>query len=296
MKNSLKGIVALCLLVAVSGTGCSYIRRINAQRKLVDGSTEYKNRKFDKAEELFRSVLDGEPEVESKEARAAEVFLARTMHQRYLSNTKETGYAEKAIDLYVSAVKRSPSDEKSFEAVGGLLRTLKRDDEWKRWVTDRANNETVPKGQRANAFVQLAAERYRCSKEVTDDESLKRKEKEGAELVFRFTKPSDASKFETLTKCTAEGTDLINKALELQLADGKETDNAWAYKMNFAVQNMRIADMEGRNDDRLKLKADADSARKRKEALEAERIAREEAEEQAKAAEAGKAAESKKKK
>ncbi|MFM8439934.1 MAG: hypothetical protein ACKN97_01445 [Acidobacteriota bacterium] len=296
MKNSIKGIGILCLLVAVIGTGCNPFHRISARRKLVDGATEYKNRKFDKAEELFRSILESEPEVASPEARFAEVFLARTIHMKFMANTKNVELANNAIALYKQAIERNPSDEKSFEAVGGLFKSLKKDDEWKSWYTTRANNEAVPGPQRATALVQLSAERYKCTKEVTDDESIKKKQQENGELVFRFSKPADVAKFEDLKKCTAEGTVLIDRALELQKAAAAETDNAWAYKMNFTIQSMRIADMEGRNDDRLKFKAEADKARQRKEALEAERKAKEEAEEQRKAAEAGVAAEADKKK
>ena len=57
-----------------------------ARKNLVDGSKAYKDRKFQDAEQLFRSAVARDPKGETVEGRMAQLFLARTLHSLYIGN------------------------------------------------------------------------------------------------------------------------------------------------------------------------------------------------------------------
>ena len=73
MRSSRLGILAFLALVVVFTTNCSYYNRIMSRKNLVDGSVAYKERKFDRAEELFRKAAERDPEGATLEGRTAQL-------------------------------------------------------------------------------------------------------------------------------------------------------------------------------------------------------------------------------
>jgi hypothetical protein len=157
-------------------------------------------------------------------------------------------------------------------------------DEWMKWVTERANNTNVPPEQRAEALVTLAARKYTCANEISDAEAVKKTVKQDGKDVYQFVKPANPEDLEKLRQCAQEGTDLINRAVELS----PNSDSAWSYKANLLGQKARIAEMEGNSADKEKFKSEAEEAKttfttlnEARKRREAEEEARKQAEKEA---------------
>ncbi len=283
MRLSRLGVLSLILLTVLVGANCSFYNQVLARKDLVDGGKAYKDRKFQEAEELFRSAIARDPQGQTKEGKAAQLFLARTLHSEYIGNRADSAKAQEAIKEYRNVLAEDVKDQSSFNAVANLLENLNQDDEWLKWVTERTNNEQVPPEQRAEALTKLTAKKYSCANEISDTEATKKtvKGKDGKD-VFQFSKPEDPQAFETLKQCVQEGTELINRAEKLDT----NSDAVWSYKANMLVQQMRVAEMEGNTQQKEALKADAEKAKQRftelakirkekEEAIEAEKKAKE---------------------
>ncbi len=164
------------------------------------------------------------------------------------------------------------------------MENLNKNDEWLKWITDRANNEKVTPEQRAEAMAKLAAKKYSCANEISDVDPVKKTIKKDGKDVFQFTKPADPATFETFRKCVQEGSELANKAEKLNT----NSDAVWSYKANMLAQQMRLAEMDGNLQLRDSLKDETEKARdkftelakiekEKKDAIEREKKAKEEA-------------------
>ncbi|MCY7375733.1 MAG: hypothetical protein LH472_07145 [Pyrinomonadaceae bacterium] len=238
---------------------CSYYNRIITRKNLVDGGQAYKDRKFPDAEQLFRNAISRDPQGQTAEGKAAQLFLARTLHSQFIGDRQVTAKADEAIQEYKKVLAGDAKDQNSFNAVANLLENLNKDEEWLKWVTDRSNNEAVPNEQRAEALTKLAAKKYSCSNEISDVEPVKKTVTKDGKQVFEYTKPQDPATFETFKKCVEEGLDLANRAEKLDT----NSDAVWSYKANMLIQQSRLAEMEGNKQLEDSLKAESDKAKAR---------------------------------
>ena len=90
MRFSRLGILSLILLSVLMGANCSYYNRIITRKNLVDGGQAYKDRKFPDAEQLFRNAVSRDPQGQTVEGKAAQLFLARTLHSQFIGNRADT--------------------------------------------------------------------------------------------------------------------------------------------------------------------------------------------------------------
>ncbi len=273
MRFSRVGVFVLILSTVLIGANCSYYNRIITRKNLVDGGKAYKDRKFQEAEQLFRDAITRDPQGLTGEGKTAQLFLARTLHSGYIGNRDKPEKADEAIQEYKKVLAVDVNDQSSFNAVANLLENLNRDEEWLKWVTDRANNEQVPPVQRAEALTKLAAKKYSCANDISDAEPVKKTVTKDGKPVFVFSKPESPEDYEKLKQCTAEGFELANRAEKLDT----NSDAVWSYKANMLVQQMRLAEMEGRNDEKETLKAEADRAKERFKELADAKKAKEDA-------------------
>lgn len=281
MRFSRLGILSVILLTVLMGANCSYYNRIITRKNLVDGGQAYKDRKFPDAEQLFRSAVSRDPQGQTVEGKAAQLFLARTLHSQFIGNRQITEKADAAIQEYKKVLKDDVKDQNSFNAVANLLENLNKNDEWLQWVTERANNESVPNEQRAEAMTKLTAKRYSCANEISDVDPVKKTVKKDGKDVFQFSKPEDSATFETFKKCVQDGLELANRAEKLNT----ESDAVWSYKANMLIQQSRLAEMEGNKEQIETLKLEADKAKARFKQLADARKAKEDADKAAKEAE-----------
>lgn len=282
MRFSRLGILSVVLITVLMGANCSYYNRIITRKNLVDGGQAYKDRKFQDAEQLFRSAVARDPKGETLEGKAAQLFLARTLHSEFIGNRENKALAEEAIQEYKKVLAIDPKDQNSFNAVANLLENLNKNDEWLTWVTERGNNESVPNEQRAEAITKLAAKKYSCANDISDIEPVKKTVTKDGKSAFEFTKPQDPATFETFKKCVAEGADLANRAEKLDT----NSDAVWSYKANMLIQQSRLAEMEGNKTLQESTKAEADKAKARFTELATAKREKEEAEKAAKEAKA----------
>ena len=281
MRFSRLGILSVILFTVIIGANCSYYNQIITRKNLVDGGQAYKDRKFVDAEQLFRNAISRDPQGQTKEGKAAQLFLARTLHSEFIGNRSNTAKADEAIQEYKKVLKEDVKDQNSFNAIANLLENLNKNDEWLQWVSERANNEAVPAVQRAEAYTKLAAKKYSCANEISDVEPVKKTITKDGKPAFQFNKPQDPATFETFKKCVQEGVNLANSAEKLDT----ESDAVWSYKANMLIQQSRLAEMEGDKVQLESLKTEAEKAKARFTELAAARKAREDADKEAKDAE-----------
>ncbi len=255
-----------------------------SRKNLVDGSLAYKERKFEVAEELFRKAAARDPEGATVEGKTAQIFLARTIHSRFIGDRANKSLAEEAIQEYQKSLKVDQNDQSSYKAIASLYENLQKPDEWQRWVTERSANTSIKPEFRAEALTSLAAKQNTCANEVSDTEATKKTVKKDGKDVFQFVKPANVADFDKLKECVTQGTRLIDQAVQLEpdavknsgslnaasLTDEqlksnldaiKPFESARSYRASLIIQASRVAEMEGRDADRDKLKADADKAR-----------------------------------
>lgn len=272
------------------GANCSYYNRILTRKNLVDGGQAYKDRKFQNAEDLFRNAISRDPQGQTAEGKAAQLFLARTLHSEFIGNRQNTALAENAIQEYKKVLAQDPKDQNSFNAIANLLENLNKNDEWLKWVTDRANSEAAPNEQRAEALTKLAAKKYSCANDISDVDPVKKTVTKDGKQVFQFNKPADAATFDTFKQCVADGVDLANRAEKLDT----NSDAVWSYKANMLIQQSRLAEMNGDKQLEESLKAEADKAKDRFKELADAKKAKEDADKAAKEAKDNEANTSKK--
>ena len=279
------GVLALLISTVFIGSSCTYYNRVMGRKNLVDGSKAYKDRKFQEAEQLFRDAVSRDPEGTTLEGRTAQLFLARTLHSEYIGNRADKSKAEEAIKEYRKSLAVDPNDQSSYKAIASLLENLQRNDEWLTWVTERSKNTSIAPQHRAEALVSLAAKKNTCANDITDTEKTKKTVTQGDKQIFQFVKPEDPQELATLQGCVNEGKQFIDQALSLEdaagVASAKNVDikaasdedlkkrqdllrvfeSARSYKASLLIQEMRLAEMEGRTPDRDRLKTEADSAK-----------------------------------
>lgn len=284
MRSTRLGLLTLLVAAVALSSSCGYYNRIMSRKNLVDGSHAYKERKFDLAEELFRRAAARDPEGETLEGRTAQVFLARTLHSKYIGNRRENQLAEQAIEEYKKALAVDKNDQSSYKAVASLYENLQRPDDWQQWVTARANNNDIEPQYRAEALTALAAKQNTCANEISDTEATKKTIKRDGKDVFQFVKPANPADLERLKQCVAQGTELIERSVSLEpelvknaaninvkeLSDEelkqrldviRPFESARSYKASLGIQASRLAEMEGREADRERLRAQAEKDR-----------------------------------
>ena len=284
MRFSRFGAIVLLAVTVLSGTNCTYYSRVMARKDLVDGSNAYKNRKFADAESLFRSAVARDPNGEHVEGQTAQLFLARTLHSRYIGDRQNTALAEEAIAEYQKALSLNTNDQSSYKAIASLYENLQRPDDWLKWVTDRSNNTSIPPEQRAEALTSLAAKKNTCANDITDTEQTKKTITRDGKPAFQFVKPANPEDYTTLTTCVREGTALIDQAIALETSQVKNAgsfdvkgatdqqlkemqdmlkvfESARSYKASLLVQQMRLAEMDGNEAERDRLKGLSETAR-----------------------------------
>lgn len=244
MRSSRLGVFVLIALAVLVTTNCSYYNRIMSRKNLVDGSTAYKDRKFEDAEALFRRAAARDPEGETLEGRTAQLFLARTLHQKFSGNRQETSLAESALVEYNKAIPqalREYTDAKAAydanqagqaeqrryfaslsaanstsSAIASLNDALGRGDVTKEWQRKVANDEQFPGTARARSLVSLGLEYNTCAGDITNNDKVRKTVKKDGKDVYQFVKPENPDDLTRLRNCIAEGEKLFSQAYSLE--------------------------------------------------------------------------------
>jgi hypothetical protein len=215
-----------------------------ARKDLVDGSKAYKDRKFQEAEELFRSAAKRDPDGDTLEGRTAQLSLARTLHSMYIGNRADKSKAEEALTEYKKSLPQSLKDltaskaayekaptgateqknylaalsavDSTTSAIASLHDNLEQPDISKDWLTSVAGDAQYPETARARSYSALAGKLNTCANDITDTEQTKKTVKKDGKDTFQFVKPQNAADFTKLKDCVDQGMKLIDQAVALE--------------------------------------------------------------------------------
>ncbi|MBK6751776.1 MAG: hypothetical protein KA956_02010 [Pyrinomonadaceae bacterium] len=167
-------------------------------------------------------------------------------------------------------------------AIASLYENLTQPEKAREWQVQVANNAEMPATARARALSSLASKANSCANEISDTEATKKTVQKDGKDVFQFTKPANADDFAKLKQCVDEGTKLIDQAVALEPDEVKNAatfditgasdpqlqlnseimkvfESTRSYKASLTIQAMRIAEMDGNNAERDRLKAEGDA-------------------------------------
>ena len=244
MRLSRLGIFLSIALAVLFSTNCSYYNRVLARKDLVDGSTAYKERKFEQAEQLFRQAAARDPQLTTDEGRTAQVFLARTLHSEFIGQRDRRDKAQEAIEAYKKSIDASlreyneakaeydknpngTSEQKHMlsslslinttaSAIPSLYDNLQMPDDARNFRAQLITNTQYPPTARVTAMNSLAAKSNTCANEITDTEQTKKTVKKDGKDAYEFVKPQNPDDLGKLKQCIDEGLKLVNDAAGLE--------------------------------------------------------------------------------
>jgi|SRR5215213_9318594 len=266
MRFSRLAVLVFLACAVLFTANCGFYSRIMARKNLVDGSIAYKDRKFAEAEELFRLAASRDPEGATLEGRTAQLFLARTLHSRYIGDRNNKDLAQQAVTEYRKAVpqavkeygeakqayeanRNSAAEQKRYysaltgvnstvSAIPNLLEAVGNKDEAIKFQTDLAANTQMPETARTRALVSMGLEYNTCANDITDTEQTKKTVKKDGKDVFQFVKPENPDDLNRLRDCIAKGQQYFNQTEALEPPE---------------VKNAASANIKAMSDDQFKL-------------------------------------------
>ncbi|HXD34014.1 MAG TPA: hypothetical protein VN643_23040 [Pyrinomonadaceae bacterium] len=284
MKLSRTRFAIVLAVLVVSSSGCGVINRIRSKNQLNEAARAYRNAQFEEAEQHSRRALQLDPD-----NKTAPLFIARIVHREYRAgiNTPENiAKARQAIDEYKKLLQKDPKNEEAYKAVASLLGALKEDENQRAWIQQRAVDGNADADKRSEAYVVLASKDWHCSNEITDLPANKVTtiDPTSNKATVSYKKPKEDADFQSARKCVTRGLEEIENAIKLD----PNSEAAWSYKTNLLLESSKLAEMDGKTDDKAQLDKQREAAEKR--TAELSKINQERAEQKRKEEEAKKAA------
>lgn len=270
--------IALAILVVTTSSGCGTVNRIRAKNELNEAARAYREGQFTEAERHSRRALELQPD-----NKTALSFIARTIHAQYrqgVQTPENVAKANEAIQAYQRILEQDPKNDEAYKAIAYLYGALKDDDKLKSWISARANDSSVEPEKRAESYIVLGSKNWDCSFKITELPTNKSTTiQEGNRAVVSYKKPKDPKDFDTAQKCVKRGLEEIENAIKLD----PNSEAAWSYKTNLLLEAVKLADMDGKTEQKAELDKQREIAQKRTNAL-SEANQKKKAEEAAKAA------------
>lgn len=259
------GLLAVAAAVVCTASGCGMINSIRAKNEINEAARAYKAGKFAEAEQHSRRALELDPNQKN-----APLFIARTVHAQYkpgVDNPANVEIARKAIAAYQEILARDPANEEAYKAIAALYGALDQQDKQREFIMQRASMESIPPEQRSEAYTVLAAKDWDCSYKITElpANMVTTKDKDGKPIIVR-KKPKDQKDYDTALQCATRGLEEAEKAIGLSPTN----DKAWGYKTNLLLERAKLAEMDGKSDQKADYTKQADEAQKRTTELAAQ--------------------------
>jgi hypothetical protein len=253
--------VALAVLVATS-SGCGLINRIRAKNELNEAARTYREGHFDEAEQHSRRALELDPG-----SKTAPSFIARTIHAQYrpgVQSPENLAKANEAIQAYQQILQKDPKNEEAYKAIAYLYGAIKDEDKLRSWISARANDTSVAPEKRAEAYVVLASKDWDCSFKITELPANKTTTlSEGNRANVSYKKPSEQREFDNAQACVKRGLEEIENAIKLD----PNSESAWSYKTNLLLEASKLAEMDGKTEQKAELDKQREVAQKRTNVL-----------------------------
>lgn len=269
--------IAIVLAVVVATTsGCGVINRIRAKNELNEAARTYREGHYVEAEQHSRRALELDPN-----NKTAPLFIARTVHAQYrpgVAAPENIQKARDAIAAYSQILETDPTNEEAYKAIAFLYERIKEDEKLRDWILKRANDSRVENEKRAEAYVVLASKDWNCSFQITDLPANKITTATGpGKVSITYKKPANQKDFDTAQACMKRGLEEAENALKFD----PNSESAWSYKTNLLIEAIKLAEMEGKTDQKTELEKQREEAQKRTNQL-SEANKKKKAEEEAK--------------
>jgi len=271
--------MALAILVATT-SGCGVIYRIRAKNQLNEAARAYREGRFVEAEQHSREAAALDPE-----NKTAPMFIARTIHAQYrpgVQSPENVAKAQQAIEAYQAILQANPKDEEAYKAIAYLYGAIKDDDKLRQWIAARAANESTEPEKRAEAYIVLASKDWDCSFKITELPTNKVTTVDPAnnKATVSYKKPTDQKDFNSAQMCVKQGLAEAENAIKFD----PNNESAWSYKTNLLLEASKLAEMDGKTDQKADLQKQYEVALKRTTELSAAAQKRKEEEEARQAA------------
>ena len=275
--------IVLAILVATS-SGCGVINRIRAKNQLNEAARAYREGRFPEAEQHSRQAAELDPD-----NKTAPMFIARTIHAQYrpgVQTPDNIARANQAIEAYQKIIEKNQKDEEAYKAVAYLYGAIKEDEKLRKWISDRAANEGVEPEKRSEAYVVLASKDWDCSFKITEQPGVKTTtiDPSNNKATVAYKKPKEQKEFDQAQMCVKTGLVEAENAIKFD----PNNESAWSYKTNLLLEASKLAEMDGKTDQKAQYQKDYEAALKRTTELSvANQKRKEEAEKQAAASPKG---------
>jgi tetratricopeptide (TPR) repeat protein len=279
MKLSQTRIAIVLAVLVATCSGCGVINRIRAKNQLNEAARAYREGRFPEAEQHSREAASLDPD-----NKTAPMFIARTIHAQYrpgVQDPKNIALAQQAIVAYQAILEKNPKDEEAYKAVAYLYGAIKEDDKLRKWISDRAANDQAEPEKRAEAYVVLASKDWDCSFKITEQPAVKTTtiDPSNNKAAVSYKKPKEQKEFDQAQMCVKQGLSEAENAIKFD----PNNESAWSYKTNLLLEASKLAEMDGKTDQKDQLKKDYEAALKRTTELSVANQKRKEEEEKSKA-------------
>ena len=249
--------IALAILV-VSTSGCGLINKVRAKNELNEAAQAYHDGRFDQAEQHSRRALELDPD-----SKSAPLFIARTIHAQFRPGVQapdNIAKANAAIQAYQEILQRDPKNEEAFKAIAYLYGAVKDEDKLRAWLSGRAKDSSAEPAKRAEAYTILASKDWDCSFKITElPANHSTTVAAGNRATVTYKKPAQQKDFDTAQSCVKRGLEEVENAIKLDPTN----ESAWSYKTNLLIEASKLAEMDGKTDQKAQLDKQREEAQKR---------------------------------
>ena len=250
--------IVLAILVAIS-SGCGVVNRIRSKNQLNEAARAYREGRFVEAEQHSREAAQLDPD-----NKTAPMFIARTIHAQYrpgVQTPENIAKAQQAIEAYQQILAKNPQDDEAYKAIAYLYGAIKEDDKLTQWISARAASETTDPEKRSEAYVVLASKHWDCSFKITELPTNKVTTVDPAnnKATVSYRKPKDQKEFDQAQMCVKQGLVEAENAVKFD----PNNESAWSYKTNLLLEASKLAEMDGKTDQKAQYEKDYEAALKR---------------------------------
>jgi tetratricopeptide (TPR) repeat protein len=261
MKLSQTGIAITLAVLVVTTSGCGLVNRIRAKNDLNEAARAYREGHFTEAEQYSRKALELDPD-----NKTALAFIARTIHAQYkpgVQTPENLAKANEAIQAYQRILEKDPKNDEAYKAIAYLYGATKDDDKLRAWISSRAIDQSLEPEKRAEAYIVLASKDWDCSFKMTELPSNKvTTVGAGNKATVSYKKPNQ-KEFDTAQQCVKRGLEEIENAIKLD----PNSETAWSYKTNLLLEAAKLAEMDGKMDQKTEFDKQREIAQKRTNTL-----------------------------
>lgn len=251
--------VLILAVLVISSSGCGVINRIRAKNQLNEAARSYREGRFAEAEQHSREAAELDPN-----NKTAPMFIARTIHAQYrpgVQSPDNVAKAQQAIEAYQQLLAKNPKDDEAYKAIAYLYESIKEYDKLKQWISARATNESVEPEKRAEAYVVLASKDWDCSFKITELPTNKTTTIDPStnKATVSYKKPKEQKDFDQAQMCVKQGLTEAENAIRFD----PNNESAWSYKTNLLLEASKLAEMDGKTDQKASYQKDYEAALKR---------------------------------